>query len=228
MHAWLLPGKYVLAVPGTTRHLGGAQPFEVQAGRVSKVGLRLHPRPPGGPSFSVEMKVEDPLGAPVTGAFVEIQVPGHFVPPIVTGEDGMVRARDIPARPVAAGVQARGFRRMGIGWQQPDPGETEFGGTLSLHRLALCAVRVVDRVTGRPLRQANILVVHEGGNAFQWTGTHEQTTDAQEIEIVPGEVHVQAACPGYRTGEARASVPEIGLGEEIVVALERGTDAPPA
>lgn len=230
MHPWLLPGPYVLALPGSLRHLGWNQPFDVVAGRTSKVGIRLHARPespgfPSAPTYSVAMRVEDPLGMPVAGARVDIQAPGHVFPPIVTGADGMARAEGLPVRPVAAGVQAKGFRPMGLGWQNPEASETEFGGTLSLHRLASCRVRVQDASTGRPLRHANILVVHEGNNAWKWTGTSEQTADAQEFEVVPCEVHVQAACPGYRVGEARATVPEMGLGEEIVVALTRGSDA---
>ena len=225
IHPWLLPGQYVLAVPASIGHLGGGQPFEVIAGRDSKVGLKLHARPPG-PTYSVEMRVEDPLGAPVAGARVDVQAPGHFFPPVITAEDGMVRVRGLPVRPAAAGVIARGFRPMGLGWP-PSETETEYGGTLSLHRMAFCRVRVENAATGRPLRNSNILVVHEENNNWKWTGTFEQPANSQEFEVAPGEVHVQASAPGYRVGEARAMVPEVGLGEDIVVALQRGSDAGP-
>jgi len=232
MHPWLLPGPYVLALPGSLRHLGGNQPFEVVAGRTSKVGVRLHPRPDNAGlsparTYSVSMRVEDPLGMPVAGALVEIQAPGHVFPPLVTGADGMARAEGLPVRPVAAGVKAKGFRPMGLGWQNPDESETEFGGTLSLHRVARCRVLVVDAASGRPLRHANIHLLHDGNDGWKWTGLPFPDTDVQEIEVVPGEVTIEVECPGYRPHESRETVLLEGPEDPIVVHLRRNDAGTP-
>jgi hypothetical protein len=224
----LLPGDYLILVPATLHHLGGASPVEVRGGRQEKVGIGLHRRPPGGPTYSVEIRVEDPLGAPVAGARVDIKAPGHFFPPIPTGEDGVARAQGLPVRPVAAGVLAPGFRPMGLGWPG-ETDETEFGGTLSLHRVARCRVLVVDAATDRPLRNANIHLVHDGNNGWKWTGMPFPDTDAQEFDVVPGEVTIQVECPGYRPHESMETVLLYGPEDPIVVRLHRGGhDAPAA
>lgn len=221
--AWLRAGKYQVAVWGTARQLEGSAPLELkQNGRID-VQIQLHRRPPG-PRGRVQARVLGRLGVPISAARVNVVLPNIHVPPKKTGHDGTVEFTDLPARPERIVAMAAGHWPGGV-LVQPGAIEETIGAEITLEPTARLRVEVLDATTGKPLRHANLLVTHAGGDYWSWGGVlpppDAPPQDHHDVEVRLGPVTVRAASPGFETAEAHVDVAAEDDAPPVVLRLAR-------
>ncbi len=134
------------------------------------------------------MRVEDRLGIPVVGAHVNAVLPGVHVAPRQTGRDGTIEFRDLPVRPERAVAIAPGYWLAGVQFT-PGPEHELLSATIVVEPTVRLRVTVLDDTNGRPLRHANILVTHAGGDLWIWGGVlpppDAPPRDHHDVEVRP-------------------------------------------
>jgi len=206
---WLPPGKFLLGIVGTHRHLQGVMPVEVGAGRKVEARIGLHRRP-AGPGHSVRVRVEGPLGLPVPEARVVLRAENYATPALECGPDGWAEATGYAVRPVAALASAPGHWPAATAVPPGDPG-VAVEVTVALQESARLQVCARDAGTGRPLRYANFRVTTAGSDYWHWGGVLPPP-GAPEPEftgfmVLPGPVTIRADSPGYHEATRTVEVP---------------------
>ena len=196
---FLPPGKYLLAILGTHRHLQGVMPVEVAAGKKVEAKIGLHRRP-AGPRHAVRVRVEGPLGLPIPGAKVVLRAEDYATPALECAPDGSVEGTGYAVRPVAALASAPGYWPAGVAVPPADPG-VPVEVTVPLKEAVNLRVTARDAATGAPLRYANFLVTSAGSDHWYWGGVlpppGTPAPEFAEFLVLPGPVTIQADSPGY-------------------------------
>jgi hypothetical protein len=88
--------------------------------------------------------------------------------------------------------------------------------TIVLEPTERLRIAVLDAASGRPLRHANVLVTHGGGDLWIWGGVlpppDAPPKDRHDVEVRPGTVTVRAASPGFVATELQLEI-EGGAGD---------------
>jgi hypothetical protein len=198
----LLPaGKYHLVIMGTPTHLEGTAPLTLGLNQRLDAKIGQHRRPDG-PRGSLVVRVEDPLGLPVPGAVVSMMTPNFHVAPKEVDSGGLAHIDGLPVRPNAVLAAAPGFWQQGVALPPgglTDPAEVR----VVLPRSVAMRIFARDAVTGKPVRHANILVTHSGGDQWIWGGVlpppDAPSQSFHEVQVSPGPVTIRGESPGYRT-----------------------------
>lgn len=205
---WLRSGKYLCAVWGTARQIEGTGPIDLKLNARIDLKIRLHRRPPG-PRGSVRVRVEDRLGIAIRGASVNVVLPSVHVAPRTTDGDGRAEFANLPVRADRVLAVASGYWMAGT-LVAPGPIDEALDVTIVLEPTARVRVAVLDAATGKPLRHANVLVTHGGGDLWIVGGVlprrDETPKDHHDVEVRPGPVRVHASSPGFSDAEASLDV----------------------
>ena len=199
----LSPARYVVRLTGSRRHLGGDIPADLGANRRLDLTIEQFRHSPG-PRVSVRVWVRTAEGNPIANARVRVALPGISLPPAKSRFDGLAEVDDLPGRPASVLADAAGY--WGAGTIVPDGGMAEPAEVIvTLERSARLRVHLLDAATDRPVRHANLLVSHAGGDMWSWGGVlpppDQPPRDFHDVDVRQGPVTVRAESPGYAQAE---------------------------
>ena len=204
----LSPAMYTVRINGSRHHLGGAIPADL--GRNRRLDLTIEQfRHPPGPRAPVRARVERVDGTPIAHARVRVAIPELSLAPVKTRADGLAEFGDLPARPARVLAEAAGYWPAGTTLPDGDVADPA-DVIVTLERAARLRVHVIDAATERPVRHANVIVSHAGGDECTWGGVlpppDQPPRDFQDISVRQGPVTVRAESPGYSRSEATVVV----------------------
>jgi hypothetical protein len=136
-------------------------------------------------------------------------LPNVQTAPTTTGSDGNVEFENLPVRAERIFAVAPGYWIAGA-LIPPGSLDEPLDVTIVLASTVRLHVEILDATTGKPLRHANLLVTHGGGDYWVWGGVlpppDAPPRDHHDVEVRPGPVTVRAASPGFASAEVRVDV----------------------